>query len=58
MEHENHEDNLCEDQQNMVCFARECHAQENAEDVKGQEGNDDFGNDTRYDFIEIGRAHV
>ena len=53
MEHENHEDNLCEDKQNMVCFARESHTQEDAEDVKGQEGNDDFGYDTRYDFLEF-----
>ena len=36
MKYENHEDNLCEDQQNMVGFARESHAQEDAEDIKGQ----------------------
>ena len=53
MEHENHEDNLCKDQQDMVCFARESHAQENAEDVKGQEGDDDFGDDTGNDFLEF-----
>ena len=53
MKYENHEDNLCEDQQNMVGFARESHAQEDAEDVKGQEGDDDFGDDTRYDFLEF-----
>ena len=53
MKHENHEDNLGEDQQDVVGFARESHAQENAEDVKGQEGNDDFGDDTGNDFLEF-----
>ena len=53
MEHENDEDNLCKDQQDMVCFARESHAQENAEDVKGQEGNDDVGDDTGNAFLEF-----
>ena len=53
MKYENHEDNLCEDQQNVVGFARESHAQEDAEDIKGQEGNDDFGDDTGNDFLEF-----
>ena len=53
MEYDNDEDNLCEDQQDMVGFARESHVQENAEDVKGQEGNDDFGDDARHDFLEF-----
>ena len=53
MKYENHEDNLCKDQQDVVGFARESHTQENAEDVKGQEGNDDFGDDTGNDFLEF-----
>ena len=53
MKYENHEDNLCEDQQNVVGFAGESHAQEDAEDIKGQERDDDFGNDTGNDFLEF-----
>ena len=53
MEHENHEDNLSEDEQNMVGFARESHVQEDAEDVKGQERDDDFGDDARHYFLEF-----
>ena len=53
MEYENHEDNLGEDQQDMVGFTRESHTQENAEDVKRQEGNDDFGDDSGNDFLEF-----
>ena len=36
MKYENHEDNLCEDQQNVVGFAGLSDAQEDAEDIKGQ----------------------
>ena len=36
MKYENHEDNLCEDKQNVVGLAGESHAQEDAEDIKGQ----------------------
>lgn len=36
MEYKNDEDNLCEYQQNVVGFAGESHAQEDAEDIKGQ----------------------
>ena len=44
---------ICAKTNRIWYFARECHVQENAEDVKGQEGNDDFGDDARHDFLEF-----
>ena len=53
MQHKDNNDDLCEDHQDMVSLARMGHAQEDAEDVKGQEGYDDLGNDARHNVLKL-----